>query len=104
MLTVALVIFGDILLAIISGVLLAGGKFGSAFVPDGPLSRRFRQAVLLSRLPAVAALGVEFLREVADATPETPVAAIVMPIVMILSYLIWARADWLLLRSAPAAG
>lgn len=102
-LTVALVIFGDIFLAIISGVLLAGGKFGSAFVPDGPLSRRFRQAVLLSRLPAVAALSVEFVRVVALATPETPVAAIVMPIVMILSYLIWARADWLLLRSAPAA-
>lgn len=101
-LTAALVMFGDIFLAIVSGVLLAGGKFGSAFVPDGPLSWRFRQAVLFSRLPAIAALAVQFLREVSTATTETPLAATAMPAVMILCYLIWARADWLLLGSAPA--
>ncbi len=103
-LTAALVIFGDIFLAIVSGILLAGGKFGSAFVPDGPLSSRFRQAVLFSRFPALAALAVQFLREASTATPDTPLAATAMPAVMILSYLIWARADWLLLKSAPAAG
>lgn len=100
-LTAALVMFGDIFLAIVSGVFLAGGKFGSAFVPDGPLSWRFRQAVLFSRIPAVAALAIQFLREVSTATAATPLAATAMPVVMILSYLIWARADWLLLRSAP---
>ena len=99
-LTAALVMFGDFLLAIVSGFLLAGGKFGSAFVPDGPLARHFRHAVLLSRLPALAALGVQFLREFMNATPETPAAALAMPVVMIVCYLIWARADWLLLRPA----
>ena len=101
-LMVALMMFGDIFLAILSGVLLAGGKFGSAFVPHGPIASRFRQVVLLSRVPAVAALAIQLFREVLIATPETPLAAIAMPVVMILSYLIWARADWLLLKSAPA--
>ena len=63
-LTVALAAFGDVLLAVASGLLLAAGKFGSALAPEGyaapganPWPNRFRTAVLASRLPALAALG-----------------------------------------------
>ena len=63
-LTVALAAFGDVLLAVASGLLLAAGKFGSALAPEdyaapgaNPWPNRFRTAVLASRLPALAALG-----------------------------------------------
>ena len=67
-LTVALAAFGDVLLAVASGLLLAAGKFGSALVPEdyaapggNPWPNRFRTAVLASRLPALAALALELV-------------------------------------------
>jgi hypothetical protein len=57
-LTIALAAFGDLLLALVSGLLLAGGKFGSALVPEDYTApapnrwpNRFRSAVLASRPP-----------------------------------------------------
>ena len=78
-LTVALAAFGDVLLAVASGLLLAAGKFGSALVPEdyaapdaNPWPNRFRTAVLASRLPALAALALELARLLGSDAPPPP--------------------------------
>jgi hypothetical protein len=100
-LTLALAAFGDVLLAVASGLLLAAGKFGSALRPedytapcDDPWPNRFRVAVLASRVPALAALALELVRLFGAAAPAT--GSLVMTAVMIACYLLWARADLLL--------
>ena len=108
-LTVALAAFGDILLAIASGLLLAAGKFGSALAPENyaapdanPWPNRCRTAVLASRLPALAALALELVRQLGSDAPA-PAGSLVMTAVMLGCYLLWARADLLLFnRRAPA--
>jgi len=95
-LTVALVYFGDLLLALLSGALLAFGKFGSAVFPGDRARTRCRYLVLLSRLPALATLALQIGRLVgAEAGP----GALVMPLVMFGCYLIWGCADIRLLAS-----
>ena len=106
-LTVAPAAFGDGLLAIASGLLLAAGKFGSALVPadyaapgSTPWPNRFRAAVLASRLPATAALALELVHlHGSDAPP--PAGSLVMTTVMLVCYLLWARADLLLFAGSP---
>ena len=103
-LTAALAAFGDLLLAALSGALLAFGKFGSAFRPEDsrrpdPWPFRFRLAVLASRFPALAALAAQVLTLLqTGAGPR----ALIMPAVMFGCYLIWARADLLLFAQRPA--
>lgn len=100
-LTLALAAFGDVLLAVASGLLLSAGKFGSALRPenynvpgDDPWPNRFRVAVLASRVPALMALAFEFVRLLgADALAT---GSLVMTSVMLGCYLLWARADLLL--------
>jgi hypothetical protein len=101
-LTFALAAFGDVLLAAVSGLLLAAGKFGSAFVPEdyrasetGRWPNRFRSAVLLSRVPAIAALAIELATLIGSDAAE-PAGSLVMTSVMLACYLLWARADLLL--------
>lgn len=104
-LTYALAAFGDVLLAAVSGLLLAAGKFGSALVPEDyaaptvdPWPNRFRTAVLASRVPALAALSLEFtglLRAGAESA-----GSLIMTGVMLVCYLLWARADLLLFAGA----
>ncbi len=104
-LTVSLVYFGDFVLALVSGTLLAGGKLGTAIVPEvhgaGPdrnrLPRLLRLAVVVSRAPALISLGVELGRLVAGSETPPGVAQVVAPAVMFGCYLIWTRADLLLM-------
>jgi hypothetical protein len=103
-LALALVAFGQPLLAAASGILLAGGKFGSALVSDeyapaGPASpwpARFRSAVLLSRAPAVLSLLAELAAVLPGLGDGMPVAAAVAPLSLFFCYLLWIRADLLL--------
>ena len=100
-LTLALVKIGDTGLAVASGALLALGKFGSAAVPEDYAAPKgnswptgFRLAVLASRVPALAMLALVLARQLAAGAPP---AALPMPAVMLVCYLLWARADVLLL-------
>jgi hypothetical protein len=105
-LTAALVDFGDVAMAAVAGTLLAGGKFGSAVLPAAanrssfPWSSVLRSAVVLSRFPSLAALGLELLRL---AQSSGPAADAVMPAVMFFCFLLWLWADVLLLNG-PESG
>jgi hypothetical protein len=108
MLTFALAAFGDVLLAVVSGMLLAAGKFGSALAPEdydapsgNPWPNRFRAAVLLSRIPALAALISELVPLLGSDAPP-PAGSQVMTAVMLACYLLWARADLLLFTASHA--
>jgi hypothetical protein len=98
LLTLGLAAFGDVVLAVVSGLLLAAGKFGSALVPEdyetptsNPWPNRFRTAVLLSRVPALAALALELVRLLGS--DAAPAGSLIMTAVMLICYLLWARAD-----------
>lgn len=106
-LTFALAAFGDILLALLSGAMLALGKFGSALMPEDDAvpgrqasARRWRLVVLASRVPALATLALGLASMLGAGAPADMV---VMPAVMFVCYLLWARADLLLLAAPPAA-
>lgn len=112
-LTVSLLYLGDILLALAAGSLLFGGKLGNAMSPSGTWPLRlefpaltgstrciqfdvFRVAVVLSRLPSLAALGVQAGRTVLGGAP---ILDALLPAIMILCFLIWLRADLLLMET-----
>lgn len=100
---VGLILVGELVLALASGLLHAAGKFGSALehpAIDAAKRRRpdpFRTAVLLSRAPAMLLLGLALGR--AALTPEPAAAELIAPASLIVCYLLWARADLLLFRS-----
>jgi hypothetical protein len=104
-LTVALAAYSEVLLAVTSGILLAGGKFGSAMVPEtygagsqpSPWPNRFRTAVLLSRVPALAALALELIGLLAASAAP---ARLVMTAVMLFCYVLWTCADFMLVAGA----
>lgn len=110
-LAISLMHLGDVMLAIVAGALLGGGKLGSALSPGGnwivaietgvdrPTAKRisfdgFRIAVILSRIPTLVLLASETLR---IATSETPLTTAILPAIMIGCFLIWLRADILLM-------
>ncbi len=96
-LTVALVWLGDAAIALFAGLLLAGGKLGSAVLPTFDLPRQglaervFRSTVLASRVPSIIALAVTIVRG-GDAPQEVILSAII-----ILCFFLWLWADLLLL-------
>ncbi|MGB3625135.1 MAG: hypothetical protein WA989_04890 [Henriciella sp.] len=102
-LTVALIHFGDIALAIVAGTLLAGGKFGTAILPPAvsPVTGRLdlktwlRVAVVASRVPSLAALSLELARIIHD---REPVSNAIMPSIMLACFTLWLWADVLLVR------
>lgn len=107
-LTAALAAFGDFLLAVASGLLLAAGKFGSAIAPEkheahdsDPWPKRFRLAVVASRAPAIAALAFKLAGIFTSGTAATPCSLFVTS-TMLVSYLLWTRADMLLMRPPGA--
>jgi hypothetical protein len=93
-----LLLIGEALLAATAGLLHALGKFGSAL--HHRLATRwmvlrpdpFRTAVLLSRLPAIALVIIEIARA---GTAADQLA----PSLLLVCYLLWAKADLLLFRS-----
>lgn len=100
-LTLALVEFGDTTLAICAGVLLAGGKLGSGLITNlnigwkAPIKEALGAAVILSRLPSLAALGLTLIPLLG--APQLGLD-VVLPAVMFLCFLLWLGADFLLLR------
>ena len=103
-LTISLAVFGDILLATASGLLLAAGKLGSALVPEedaspkaGRWPRRFRLAVVASCVPALVLLAIKLLGLV-DSAGTTPADSLVLTPVMLVCYLLWIRADLMLIQ------
>ena len=99
-LTIALIGFGDTAMAILAGVMLAGGKLGSAVLPvigGARLEPILRLAVLGSRAPSIAAL-VLSLHAKSNLIAAPALAELLMPMVMIGCFLLWAWADLILLR------
>ncbi len=94
-----LVLLGQPLLALFSGALHAGGKFGSALQSEFGLWPRkwpdlFRTAVLVSRAPALIAAGLG----VAHWQSNIPIPDLIALIGLLASYLLWSIADLKLLR------
>lgn len=113
-LAVSLVLFGSLWLALVSTVLLAGGKLGNALSPEGRWPVRieflspggttlrrewdlFRVAPLLSRVPAIVAILIEITRLLTVGPPDLALH-LAQSAVLLVCYLLWARADFLLLR------
>ena len=109
-LALALALFGDVALAATSTILLAGGKFGSALsrggrfpvrieYPSGRGYRRhftfdpFRAAVVASRVPAVLGLVIGAI----EAVDGRNGLAFTEALILLVCYLIWTRADLLLI-------
>jgi hypothetical protein len=101
LLGLGLLILNEPLLAATAGALHAAGKFGSAFAggrklplwprhwPDG-----WRTLVVLSRVPALLAATLQIARDLGG---QAPLHAF-EPAALILCYLLWLRADILLIK------
>lgn len=97
-----LFLLGEPLLAATAGLLHALGKFGSAY--HGSLPERltrlrpdpFRSTVLISRLPAILLVLIEIGKGLAETQSGESLLA---PQLLLVCYLLWARADLLLFRS-----
>ena len=99
-----LFLIGEALLAATAGLLHAAGKLGSALKTPDPAAppRRwpdpFRAAVVASRLPAIALVVLACAGALA-APDGLRAAALAAPMLLLVCYLLWLRADLLLLRS-----
>lgn len=107
-LTFALASFGETTLAIVSGSILALGKFGTALVPErqdmsksaSVLTSSLRIMVIVSRVPAITSLGyslVIFMIQGGDRIGAT------MALIMFISYWFWLCADYLLVANSAKA-
>lgn len=102
---ISLFLLGDPALAATSGLLHAAGKFGSAFRLGASgatllglsVPQLMRVSVVVSRLPAMVAAALEIAR-VPGANEADLLQAVAMPATLLACYLLWARADLLLLR------
>ncbi len=112
-LSVSLASSGTMLLAVTSTVLLAGGKLGNAAFPrkgwpieienwapwsSKPLALKtdvFRCAVIVSRVPAIAALVLAIADGLAAPILDT---RLLEPAILLLCYLLWTKADLVLMR------
>ncbi len=109
--TLSLIFLGQAVLALAAGMLLISGKLGSAMFGEGTeLSfwparwpNPFRLLVLVSRVPALIAPGLDLVNQL---TLGSPPIALVQPVALIVCLLLWGKADLLLLgfgRRRPAA-
>lgn len=106
-LTIALACFCDPALALASGIMLAGARFGSAIAPDGfarrgrlyPAAAIFGPLVIASRFPALAALTLELFRIHERAGPF---AEAFLPCVILFCFMLRLWADVLLLGRSRA--
>ena len=109
-LTIALIGFGDAGMAIVAGVLLAGGKLGSAVLPlwsgGAAVAGSLRVVVLGSRFPSILAL-VLSLQSMSHQIAAPSMQDMLLPIVMIGCFLLWLWADviliWPMLRRGRSA-
>ncbi len=101
-LTVSLIFMGQVIPAVAAGTLFVLGKLGSAMFGDGAVAPPFwpriwpdpfRVIVIASRVPALAAPGLDLIYQLALGSPPV---ALVQPAVLIVCQLLWAWADLLL--------
>lgn len=95
----ALLLLGQPFLAATAGLMHAFGKFGSAMLDPAVkhAERRgmlFRKIVLYSRVPALVAMSVELVQSL----QQGHVAQMFMSGTLIACYLLWAKADILLMK------
>jgi hypothetical protein len=109
-LTISLIFLDQWFLAIASGLLSVGGKLGSALFGDDSARLGFwptawvdpfRAAVLVGRAPAVAAAGFDLGFRLFNWTGGS-VWTLAQPIVLLLCYMLWIKADLLLVIGARA--
>lgn len=99
-LTIALVMMGDTVAALVAGVLLTLGKLGSAALPvlgcnqTSRLETALRLTVAASRIPSIISLALVVLPAFQGIAPT---ASVTLPVVMIACFLLWFWADVLLL-------
>jgi len=110
-LTLSLILVGQWLLAVASGLLTVGGKLGSAVFGDDRSQLGFwpalwvdpfRAAVLAGRVPGIAAAGIDLGFRIVNGSGGS-VLALVQPAVLVGCYLLWIKADMLLVIGADAA-
>jgi len=104
---IALFTLGHPILAATAGLLHAAGKLGSAAMPVMPGTWTFwpsrwpdpfRSAVVASRVPAMIAASADFWASLNGAISGGPALAMVTPATLIVCYLLWAKADLLLIE------
>jgi hypothetical protein len=105
---VGLLMLDQPIMAATSGLLHAAGKFGSAFHKPGASTRydwcyAFRVAVVASRFPAMLAAAVEFARNVMMNAGPSAAQGLAAPLTLLVCYLLWLKADWLLLPKRDKA-
>jgi hypothetical protein len=111
-LTLSLTFAGQMPLALASGILIVGGKLASAITCDDrsrmhawPATWRdpFRMAVLVGRVPGLIAATIEVTRHLLEEPTGVAVPAVATSATLIVCYVLWIRADFLLL-GPPRAG
>jgi hypothetical protein len=100
---VGLLMLGQPILAATSGLLHAFGKFGSALHRPNAASLYdwqwiFRAVVIESRVPAILAALIELARLAPGLAEGAPLIPLVTPAALLICYLIWTKADILLLK------
>lgn len=109
-LTVSLVLVGQWVLAVASGLLTVGGKLGSAVFCDDRTQLRFwpalwvdpfRAAVLAGRVPGVAAAAIDLGFRMLHWNGS--LLALIQPAVLLACYLLWIKADFLLVVGTGVA-
>jgi hypothetical protein len=100
---VGLLMLGQPILAATSGLLHAFGKFGSALHRPSAASHYdwpwiFRAVVIESRVPAILAALIELARLAPGLAEGAPLMPLVTPAALLICYLLWTKADILLLK------
>lgn len=108
-LSVSLLLLGQPLLALATGAFVVLGKLGSAVFGDDAVAPPvwpeswpdpFRLAVLVGRVPAISAAGLDLLQQFGSGAPTI---ALVQPAVLIVCHVLWVKADLLLLGGGKRA-
>jgi hypothetical protein len=99
----ALLALGHPFLAATAGLMHAAGKFGSAICTSEAGEGVnwpwiFRASVLASRVPAVLVALIELLAHLPMLVQGEPVLPALMPATLLICYMLWAKADLVLLR------
>jgi hypothetical protein len=101
---IGLLMLGQPILAATSGLLHAFGKFGSALYRPKSASAYdwpwiFRAVVIESRVPAVLAALLELARLAPALSEGAQIAPAITAAALLVCYLIWTKADLMLLKS-----
>lgn len=108
-LSASLIFAGQLPLAIASGVMIIGGKLGSAITCDDRTRLRywpkqwidpFRGAVLAGRAPGLIAAVLDLVRHLLGDPAGVAMFSVFPYAMLVICYLLWIKADLLLIGSA----